>query len=111
MAEEKQFETKVKDFLKSQGVWWLKTWSNGVQRQGVPDLLCCVNGYFVAVELKATKGKPSELQKWNIEKIRDAGGLAIILYPDQFEEFKDLIDILGGDTPIGTYFGNEFKFF
>ena len=35
---EKQFENKVKKFLKEQGCWVLKTWSNGVQRKGVPDL-------------------------------------------------------------------------
>jgi len=91
MAEEKNFENKVKKFLKEQNCWVLKTWSNGVQRSGVPDLLVCCNGYFVGVELKATKGKPSELQIWNIKKIREAGGVAIVLYPNQFEKFKDLI--------------------
>ena len=91
---EKAFEEKVKIFLKEQGCWVLKTWSNGVQRSGVPDLLVCCNGYFVGVELKAEKGKPSELQLWNIEKIREAGGIAIVLYPDGFEEFKDWIKLL-----------------
>lgn len=91
---EKDFENKVKAYLKDQGCWILKTWSNGVQREGVPDLLICCNGYFVAVELKAENGKPSELQKWNVKKIREAGGIAIILYPKQFEYFKTLIDEL-----------------
>lgn len=88
---EKAFEEKVKKFLKEQGCWVLKTWSNGVQRSGVPDLLVCYNGYFLGIELKAETGKPSELQLWNIEKIREAGGIAIVLYPDQFKAFKDLI--------------------
>lgn len=91
MAAEKNFENKVKKFLKEQNCWYLKTWSNGVQRSGVPDLLVCCNGYFLGVELKAETGKPSELQLWNIDKIRDAGGIAIVLYPDQFERFKELI--------------------
>lgn len=94
MAAEKNFENKVKSFLKDQGCWVLKTWSNGVQRSGVPDLLVCCNGYFLGVELKAESGKPSELQLWNIEKIREAGGIAIVLYPDQFERFRELIDTL-----------------
>lgn len=91
MAQEKRFEEKVKKFLKEQGCWILKTWSNGVQRSGVPDLLVCCNGYFVGVELKAENGKPSELQLWNIDKIREAGGIAIVLYPEKFKEFQDLI--------------------
>lgn len=92
--KEKDFENKVKAYLMKNDIWALKTWSNGIQRQGVPDLLCCVNGFFVAVELKAENGKPSELQKWNIEKIREAGGIAIVLYPNQFEQFKRIIGII-----------------
>lgn len=88
---EKTFENQVKEFLAAEGCWILKTWSNGVQRQGVPDLLICCNGYFLGVELKNETGKPSELQKWNVEKIREAGGIAIVLYPDQFNDFKEMI--------------------
>ena len=88
---EKDFENKVKAFLKDRGCWVLKTWSNGVQRQGIPDLLVCCGGYFVGVELKAENGIPTKLQMWNIEEIRRAGGIAIVLYPDQFEQFKDMI--------------------
>lgn len=88
---EKDFEKKVKAFLKEGGCWVLKTWSNGVQRQGIPDLLVCCNGHFVGVELKAEKGRSSDLQLWNIEEIRKAGGIAIVLYPDQFDQFKEMI--------------------
>lgn len=91
---EKAFENKVKDFLNESGCWVLKTWSNGVQRSGVPDLLICCNGYFLGVELKAETGKPSKLQLWNIDKIREANGIAIVLYPCQFDEFKQLISYL-----------------
>ena len=88
---EKQFENKVKAYLKEQGCWYVKTWSNGIQRSGIPDLLVCCNGYFLGVELKAENGKPSELQLWNIEQIKKAKGIGIVLYPHQFDEFKTLI--------------------
>ena len=91
---EKQFEKQVKEFLNDRGCWVLKTWSNGIQREGVPDLLVCCDGVFVAVELKAATGKPSALQIWNIEQIRAAGGVGIVLYPDQFENFKHMISLL-----------------
>ena len=91
MAAEKDFEKQVKAFLREQGCWTLKTWSNGIQREGVPDLLVCCNGYFLGIELKSETGKPSELQKWNIRKIRDAGGFSCVLRPSQFEEFKRFI--------------------
>ena len=92
--KEKDFEKQVKDYLQKHGCWILKTWSNGIQRKGVPDLLVCCKGYFVAVELKAENGHPSDLQLWNVEKIRKAGGIAVVLYPDEFEAFKQLIEYL-----------------
>ena len=56
-------------------------------------MICC-NGYFVAVEVKAENGKPSDLQLYNIEQIKKAGGIAMVLYPNQFEEFKKIIFLL-----------------
>lgn len=91
MKSEKAYEQKVKQYLSDHGCWLLKTWSNGIQREGVPDLLVCCNGYFLGIELKAEHGKPSALQLWNIEQINAAGGFAFTLYPDQFEDFKQFI--------------------
>lgn len=91
---EKAFENKVKKFLKEQGCWVLKTWSNGVQRKGVPDLLVCCNGFFLGIELKNETGKPSDLQLWNIEEIKKSGGIAMVLYPNQFPKFKRMIGCL-----------------
>lgn len=97
MNPEKQFENKVKQFLNQQNCWVLKTWSNGVQREGVPDLLVCCHSIFIGIELKAENGHPSELQLWNIRQIRYAGGLAFTLYPDQFDDFKKFISAVKHD--------------
>lgn len=95
MAREKQFENKIKKFLKEQNCYYIKYWGGGqFTKSGVPDLLICCNGYFVAVEVKAENGKPSELQLYNIDEIKKAGGFAMILYPNQFEEFKKIIFLL-----------------
>lgn len=91
MAQEKTFENKIKKFLDEEKCWYVKFFANGYTRKGIPDLLCCVNGYFLAIEVKAENGKATDLQKWNIEKIKQAGGRALILKPSQFEEFKKLI--------------------
>ncbi len=96
---EKQFEKQVKAFLAEQGCWILKTWSNGIQREGVPDLLVSCNGYFLGIELKAESGTPSKLQLWNIEQIRKSGGIGIVLYPDKFDWLKDMVIDLKHDFP------------
>ena len=92
MAAEKNFENKVKAFLKSQGCWFIKYWGGGqFTKSGVPDLLVCCKGKFLGIELKAPTGKPSELQLYNIEAIQKAGGVALVLYPKDFERFKELV--------------------
>lgn len=94
MAGEKLFENKIKKFLKDEDCWYVKYFANRNTKSGVPDLLACVNGFFVAIEVKGATGKPSELQIWNRDKIREAGGIAIVLYPDQFDDFKKFVEIL-----------------
>lgn len=98
MAAEKTFENKVKKFLESQGAWYVKYFANSFTKSGIPDILACVNGYFVGIEVKAQNGKPSELQLYNVRKIREAGGFAVILYPSAFDEFKKFIIDLNHDT-------------
>jgi Holliday junction resolvase len=86
---EKQFENKVKRFLKDAGCWYIKYWAGAAYtQQGVPDLLICCNGHFVAVELKSERGRLSALQMWNINQIGNAGGWALVLHPSDFEDFK-----------------------
>lgn len=98
MPSEKNFENKIKAYLKEQGCWYVKYFANRMTKKGVPDILACVNGYFLAIEVKAQNGKPSDLQKWNVEKIREAGGVAVIVYPDQFEDLKIIIGLLLKDA-------------
>lgn len=98
MGPEKNFEQKVKTFVESQGGWCVKFFANAFTKAGVPDLLCCVNGYFVAVEVKAENGKPSPLQIKNVDMIREANGFAFVLYPSGFEEFKLFVKCLNKDS-------------
>ena len=94
-GSEKLFENKVKQFLKKKGCWYVKYWGGGTfTKSGIPDLLICCNGYFLAVELKSSKGKVSELQNHQIEQIKKAGGIAMVLYPKDFDEFQFLINEL-----------------
>src|SRR5205823_14530862 len=62
------------------GACLLKTHGHLGQRPGVPDLLACLDGRFVAIEVKAPAGRhPLSLrQQCELEAIRQAGGLAIV---------------------------------
>lgn len=105
---EKQFEKKVERFLHEVGIyqagtpiqnmeaeqigWFTKIWGGGFQKSGIPDLLACINGIFISIELKASTGRPSDLQKMNTDRINKSNGIGVILYPKGFEEFKELVE-------------------
>lgn len=92
MAAEKNYENKIKKYLTDRGHWVLKYWAGSqYTKSGIPDLLCCINGYFVAIEVKAEKGKLSPLQEHQIGEIHKAGGEAIALRPSEWGEFLDLV--------------------
>ena len=43
---------------------------------GIPDIIACINGRFVAFEVKTETGKLTKLQEITIQKIRNAKGQA-----------------------------------
>lgn len=94
MGSEKIFENKIKRMLKDNGAYFVKFFANGFTRSGVPDILACVNGYFVGIEVKAETGSPSDLQLYNIEQIRDAGGFGFVVYPSGYNDLVKFIDDL-----------------
>lgn len=78
---EKTVVNKIRDALKAAGVKWImKTHGSPYQQSGVPDLLCIApgTGRLVGIEVKRPHGtwKVTELQKHQIELIREAGGVA-----------------------------------
>lgn len=98
MASEKNFENRIKSFLKSNNCYFIKYWGGGeFTKAGVPDILACCNGRFLGIEVKAKNRKPSPLQIHNLKKIDETGGYGILLYPDHFELFKNFIDCLKVD--------------
>jgi len=51
-------------------------------RSGVPDLVCCVRGRFIAIEVKkpSSKTNVSKLQEYNLGLVDKAGGVAIVAW-------------------------------
>ena len=46
---------------------------------GLPDILCCIAGRFVAFEVKTETGKVTGLQKKTLRQIQNAGGAAFVV--------------------------------
>lgn len=75
---EKQIENEIKGYLDELGAYHIKTLGGSVPA-GTPDILACIEGRFVAIEVKKEIGGiVSELQKFKIREVRKAGGLAFV---------------------------------
>jgi len=82
-----------------------ETWAQKIQQVGIrgtPDILCCIRGSFVALELKSSpEHDPDPLQQYTLDQIEKAGGLSLVVdpmnWPEVFQNLKDLA--YGGDAP------------
>lgn len=66
-----------------------------VGKRGTPDILACVNGKFVAIELKKDdKSLPDKLQQHKLKKIVKAGGVSFVACPENSETVIGMIAIM-----------------
>ena len=70
-------------------------WAEKIQQQairGTPDILACICGVFVAIELKKdAEARTDKMQDHTLNKIRAAGGRAFVTYPKAWaEHYREL---------------------
>ena len=74
-------------------------WVENIQqvgKVGTPDLLICLKGNFIALELKLDTGKIAPLQYVKLLEIKKAGGKSCIVTPHYwFVILKELIEVYG----------------
>lgn len=76
---ESKVKAKVKQLLKTYGVYYFMPATHGYGSSGVPDIVACVNGRFVGIECKANGGRITALQQKNLEEIESNHGIAVIV--------------------------------
>ena len=79
MLPEKKVENEIKKYLDYIGAYYVKIHGSAFMPAGTPDILACVKGVFVGIEVKKPKGgRASDLQKFKIKQIEQAGGIGIV---------------------------------
>jgi len=83
-------QKEILAYLKSKNFYTVKTMRSNMN--GVPDIICCVHGFFIAIEVKAEgkKNTATKLQKRHQLDVIKAGGIALIC--DNVEEVKKAIE-------------------
>ena len=74
---EKDITNAILRYLRTlPGCFCWKEHGGPYSQAGIPDIICCYRGRFVAFEVKTATGKLSKLQAVTLERIRAAGGRA-----------------------------------
>jgi hypothetical protein len=94
-AAENSLQIRAESYLKKLGIYYVHLKNAKKNRKGIPDLLICLNGRFVGVELKTKTGLTPE-QKAEREKIIFSGGKYFII--QTLEDFILLIAKLKGEV-------------
>jgi len=84
---EQAIQKTIIKYLESIGCYVVKVIS--ASRTGIPDLIFMHEGRFCAIEVKAVgkENNTSKLQDWNLNRINELGGTAII--SDNLKKVKE----------------------
>ena len=86
---EGKVKAAVRKMLDRHGVYHFMPPGMGFGRAGIPDIICCMQGKFIAIECKAGKGKTTALQDRELDAIRAAGGMAMVVNENNLIELKE----------------------
>lgn len=93
MKSEQTIQSEILKYLKSVGAYTIKV--SAATKAGIPDIICCYKGRFIAIEVKRpeTKNNVSPLQVANITMIINAQGEALVAWDKEMvKTFIDNID-------------------
>ena len=91
MCNESAFQRKILKWLQKNKIYAIKYNASGISQVGVPDIIACIDGYFVAIEVKTETGVVSEIQKHTIRQINKSA-IACVLRPSKFDVFTGIVD-------------------
>lgn len=92
MPREKKLQDQCIAYLKSKGIYYLNLYGDGFSGKGKPDLLVCINGRFVAFELKVGANGMQADQMIHKARIERSGGLHFAPY--SLDEFKSIVEAI-----------------
>lgn len=82
-------EKRVKDacveVLKAFNAYYFFPVMGGYGRSGIPDIIACFRGHFIAIECKAGFNTTTQLQERELKAIAAAGGITLVIREDTIE--------------------------
>ena len=72
---EKKLQKSIIDYCKNHHIYCVNIYGSGMSAKGIPDILICKNGRFIALECKVGKNTLQDDQKIHSRRIIDSGGV------------------------------------
>lgn len=89
---EKKLQDKAIAYLKENKIYYINQFGDGFTGKGKPDLITCINGKFVAFELKVGKNDLQDDQVIHKRRIEKSKGLHFSPYT--IGEFIEIVERL-----------------
>jgi Holliday junction resolvase len=100
---EKKVKDSVTKILKAHGAYYFYPVMGGYGRSGIPDIIVCHKGKFIAIECKAGSNTATALQEAELKKIEDAGGIAVVVNENNLDTVTHLIDAINDVNDLKEY--------
>lgn len=103
MNSESAVKRRVKQILANSGAYAFMPVQTGYGNKTL-DLLCCYKGYFIAIECKYGKNKPTPYQMRTIQEIIGSQGVVLVINEHNIDDLVDLLKRLNNhvkDTSEG----------
>jgi Holliday junction resolvase len=88
---ESKVKKRVREVLDKLGIYHFMPPANGFGRAGIPDIIACMDGHFIAIECKAGSGKTTALQDLELNRIHNAGGTIYIARETNIDELQQIL--------------------
>ena len=88
---ESKVKANVRKLLDDLKIYHFMPPANGFGRAGIPDIIGCMDGHFIAIECKAGKGTTTALQDRELNAILNHGGSVFIAREHNLEDLKLLL--------------------
>lgn len=95
LTPEAKVKRKVADILKEYDAYYFFPPANGFGRTGIPDIIACYRGQFIAIECKAGKNITTALQRRELRAIEDAGGYALEINESNINQVIAVLEQIG----------------
>jgi hypothetical protein len=99
LTPETRVKRKVSDILRKYEAYFFFPASNGFGRAGIPDIIACYRGQFIAIECKAGKNITTALQRRELSAIESAGGYALVINETNIEQVEAVLQQLKEAQP------------